>query len=55
MSAPVEDGRMCRTVEEIRAAAREDAKQHADLTPAEVAKLLALLAPYRDQLIQGAA
>lgn len=42
--------RLCRTVEEIRAAAVEDAAQHDDLTDAEIAKVLGLLAPYREQL-----
>jgi hypothetical protein len=43
--------RICRTIEEIRQAGYEAAAQHCPLTPAEKTSLLALIAPYRDQLI----
>lgn len=50
MTAP----RVCRTREEIFAAGREAARDMADLTPTEATKVLALLAPYRQQLIKAA-
>lgn len=42
---------LCRTIEEIREAAREAAALQPAITPEQRARVLALLAPYRDQLI----
>lgn len=44
---------ICRTPEEIHAAGRHAARGMADLTESESGKVLALLAPYRDQLISA--
>lgn len=45
---------ICRTAEEIHAAGRRAARGMAALTDSETRKVLALLAPYRDQLINAA-
>lgn len=47
--------RLCRTVDEIRAAAAKDAQQHADLTDREIDRVLALIAPYRDEITRSCA
>lgn len=51
-SEPAKPRRICRTIEEIRQAGYEAAAEHAPLTAEEKTRLLALLAPYRDQLIK---
>lgn len=44
--------RICRTAEEIRAAGAAVAAAMPDMTEAEMRKVLALVAPYREQLLK---
>lgn len=44
--------RICRTLDEIRDAGAKAAANMPDLTEPETRKVLALLAPYRNQLIK---
>ncbi|HEY9368744.1 hypothetical protein [Streptomyces sp.] len=44
--------RICRTPDEAFAAGQADAKHHRPLSPAEITRLVALLRPYRDDLLR---